>query len=145
MSPWRFFLILVVILGFTGTNCHRWHQKSPEKKAEFIAEKVISKLDLDENQSKVVERIKNEWIAKHRELKLSGALKEEFLLLVQMEKLDEERLNKLSEKMDSRRKEMHQFTISKFKEFHAILNKEQKEKLTDHLQKIMKRFGHEID
>lgn len=145
MSPRKYFLILVMILGFTGANCHRWHQKTPEKKAEFIAEKVISKLDLDESQSKVVERIKNEWIAKHRELKLSGALKEEFLLLIQMEKLDEERLNKLSEKMDARRREMHQFTFNKFKEFHAILNKEQKEKLADHLQKMMKRFGHEID
>lgn len=132
------------LLGVVTINCHRWHQKSPEKKAEMIAEKLISKLDLDESQSKTVEKIKNEWIAKHKELKPEGNLKEDFLTLIRAEKLDDEKLGKLYDKMENKRKEMHQFTLVKFKEFHAILNKDQKEKLAEHLDKIMKRFGHEF-
>ncbi|MCB1142397.1 MAG: Spy/CpxP family protein refolding chaperone [Leptospiraceae bacterium] len=139
------FTILTLGFAFSLFNCHSWKHKSPEERAEYISKKVKSHLDLDESQIKVVDKIKAEWLAKHKELKFDPADKDEFLKLVKSEKLDEAKLDALDAKMTNRKTEMHKFFLVKFKEFHAILKPEQKEKLAKHMEKMMKRFGHGIE
>jgi hypothetical protein len=141
--------VFLAIIGFglvaSVLNCHNWKNKSPEERANYMAEKINKHLDLDNNQKELVNKIKLEWIAKHKDLKTNFNFKEEILPLIKSDKLDDEKLKLISQKMSTNRQEMDKFIIEKFKEFHAVLNKDQKEKMAEHLEKMHKRFGHAID
>ena len=135
------FLIFISFLNLA--NCRMWN-KSPIERAEWITKKIISDLDLDNSQQELIQKIKSEWIVKHIQGRISATNKEELLNLIKSEKIDEVKYNKITQEMQKNRIEMYNFMNSKFLEFHASLRPDQKRKLADRVDTLLKKFGHDI-
>lgn len=124
-------LLSAVVLG----NC-RGH-KDFEKRIEWVASKLNSKLDLDETQKTKLDRIKAELIAKHKENRPShGAFSKEMAEQIRLEKIDIKVLDKIGSDRDAKHAEMRKFFNVKLVEFHAVLRPEQRQKLADLVQKF---------
>ena len=141
------FLILALVFGsvFGLLNCGGWH-KSPEKRAEWVVKKISSELDLNDSQKKELERMKGEYLAKRKELKMEISETDitDFQAIVKKDKLDDAKFDKMIDEKFSKRNEMRKFLQKKFSEFHAILDAKQKEKLSEKLGKMMRKHHHEI-
>lgn len=137
-------LVLVAILLFVSAlimgGCshrrygHHWGGKYSEKKAEHIVKKLSRKLDLDEEQKANLEKIKDEILAKADELKLKGsmsAIHDEFTSQLRQDTIDQEKINSMLAGKEANMKEMREFLVAKFAEFHSTLTAEQKEKLAE--------------
>ena len=124
-------------------NCGLFH-KTPIERAEYVSKKIISDLDLDASQEQVVIKIKNEWIEKFKQTHPSKNTTEEIVGIINSEKIDETKFNKISDEMIKNRTDMFLFINAKFKELHAILTPEQKKKMGKKFEQIMKKYGHDI-
>jgi len=124
-------------------NCGLFH-KTPIERAEYVSKKIISYLDRDASQEQVVIKIKNEWIEKFKQTHPSKNTTEEIVGIINSEKIDETKFNKISDEMIKNRTDMFLFINAKFKELHAILTPEQKKKMGKKFEQIMKKYGHDI-
>ncbi|MDF3819938.1 Spy/CpxP family protein refolding chaperone [Leptospira sp. 96542] len=130
----------VFAFGLVFANCRGHH--SFEKRVEWVASKLTSKLDLDESQIAKLGTIKSEIIAKHKELKpkhMNWA--SEIAKQVRQEKIDSKVLDKMSSEKDVRHQEMRKFFHAKLVEFHAILKPEQREKFAELIEKFSKHHA----
>ena len=62
--------IIAVVAGValtTGLAACGWHSKTPEERADYMVEKVTSKLDLTDNQVVELEKLKKELLAVRQE------------------------------------------------------------------------------
>ncbi len=108
---------------------------------EWVADKLTSKLDLDEAQIAKLNSIKSELVAKHKELKPKrDAWMTEVISQIRKDSVDVKSLDKLSSEQDSRHVEMRKLFQAKMIEFHAVLKPEQREKLADLVEKFSKKF-----
>ncbi len=131
---------IVAMIGFVfASNC-RGHYNF-EKRMEWVADKLTSKLDLDDSQKAKLESIKTELIAKHKELKPKrDAWMTEVISQIRKDTVDVKSLEKLSSEQDVRHIEMRKFFQTKMIEFHAVLKPEQREKLAELVEKFSKKF-----
>jgi len=138
------FLKLVLFLCFFSIfNCGLFH-KTPIERAEYVSKKIISDLDLDSTQEQVVIKIKNEWIEKFKQTHPTKNTIEEMVGIINSDKIDEVKFNKISDEMIKNRTDMFLFINAKFKELHSILRPDQKKKLGKKFEQIMKKYGHDI-
>ena len=131
----------VIGLGIVGCRHGFSHNRSPEKKAEYIVAKISSKLDLDENQKTRLNKIKDEILEEakpHRESK--EEFRREAMELLRSDKITEEGVEKLVAKKEAAYKEMKPFIIKKIVEFHSILNTDQKNKLADKMEEFHRKY-----
>ncbi|TGM77599.1 periplasmic heavy metal sensor [Leptospira mtsangambouensis] len=129
---------LVSVMAFAFGNC-RGH-KDFEKRIEWVASKLTSKLDLDEAQKAKLETIKAELIAKHKEMKPKHeSWAKEMATQIRAEKIDTKLLDKMSIERETRHQEMRKFFQSKLVEFHAVLKPEQREKFADLVERFASR------
>ncbi|TGN19682.1 Spy/CpxP family protein refolding chaperone [Leptospira idonii] len=129
-------ILFVAVMGFVfASNC-RGH-KSFEKRVEWVAGKLTSKLDLDDAQKAKLESIKAELIAKHKEVrpKHDGWITE-VTAQIKNDKIDTKALDKMSAERDSHHTEMRKFFQQKLVEFHAVLKPEQRTKLAELIEKF---------
>lgn len=139
-------MILFSIVAMAGlvfaSNCRGHH--SFEKRMEWVADKLTSKLDLDETQIAKLNAIKSEVVAKHKELKPKrDAWMTEVISQIRKDSVDVKTLDKLSNEQDSRHVEMRKLFQAKMIEFHAVLKPEQREKLANLVEKFSKKFNPE--
>jgi len=134
-------VVLIVGLVFTAGGCshrhgHWGHHGFNEKKADHVVKKITKKLDLNEEQQKLLNDIKVEILAKRGEFK--GGKKDlmnEFASQVKKGEVDQASINALFEKKEVHMKEMRSLAVARFAEFHKSLNPEQKAKLAEWVDK----------
>ncbi|TGL62482.1 Spy/CpxP family protein refolding chaperone [Leptospira jelokensis] len=131
-------IVLVSTMAFAFGNC-RGH-KDFEKRMEWVASKLTSKLDLDDSQKAKLESIKQELIAKHKEMKPKHeSWAKEMATQIRAEKIDTKLLDKMSSERETRHQEMRKFFQTKLVEFHAVLKPEQREKFAELVEKFASR------
>jgi Spy/CpxP family protein refolding chaperone len=136
-------LLLLIAIFMTRCSSHRFHSQSPEKKAEWVVQKISNELDLDDNQKTKLDEIKSEVLAKHRNFSgVKSELWDEVYNQVHSEKIDEEKLNTLFAKKEAQFQDMRVFSVGKFAEFHAMLTPEQRDKLAEKMTKFKERCRH---
>ncbi|PJZ71399.1 hypothetical protein CH373_02560 [Leptospira perolatii] len=132
-------LVLGLAVAVTQGCHHRWH--SPEKRAEYIVKKLKSELDLTDAQSATLDKIKDEVLAKRKELQLGGPmLPKEAIEELRGATLNVDKWNKVGEEREKKMSTMRVFFLKKAVEFHAVLTPEQRNKLADLVIKFQSRF-----
>ena len=137
--------IVIIISAALIGSCHRrfghcGRHGSHEKKVAWFLKKLSKELALNENQKKELTRIKDEIKTKHEVFK--GTKKEmldAILLEVKSETVDQEKLKQLFKDKETEMQEMRSFFISKFAEFHSILEPEQRSKLAEKMSEFHKK------
>ena len=146
--------ILVIALGGFGLHyCghhrdggyhghHGWHHGgNPEKKAEYIVKRIKSKLDLTDAQVVKVNKIKDDILAKRKEMKsLKKGIAKEVIAQTKKDKVDQEKLNQLFASKEKKIKELRGFMVAKYAEFHAILTPKQRKELAELMEDRFKRW-----
>ena len=143
MKRIQLFTGIASFLAITA-GCHSpradWH--SPEKRAEWIVERTSKELNLNEQQRAKLNSIKNDILAKRNDFEsIHSGILDEVLSEVKSETLNQEKLNKAFESREAKFKEMRSFLVSKFAEFHDMLNAEQRVKLSERLEALRKHHG----
>ena len=132
---------IVAVLSFITAGCVR-HCSSPEKKAQWAANRIKKKLKLNDEQAKTVDKIKEEILAKKADFEsLKEGLHKDFLEQIKSDSFDETKINQVLESKERKFKELRLFLVDKAGEFHAILTPEQREKLAKKAEKMHKRHS----
>lgn len=118
--------VIASMLGLTG--CH--HLRKPEKRADWIKDKITDELDLNDSQENLLDEIWSEFAQKHKELKPDhDKAKQEMIEALGRPELDVTAINrKIDEKIEIFRALSARF-VDRMAEFHRTLNPEQREKL----------------
>ena len=123
------FLVSAVLL-FSGCRSH-----SPDHKAEFMVDYISETLDLNDNQRAHLDGIKEEFLAKAKEMHArKEAMHAEFKTELLKEEIDQQRVKALIAQKREHMTEIIDLAVVRLAEFHATLTPEQKEKLVDKLE-----------
>ena len=106
--------------------------------------KVIKELDLNDNQKKEIDKIRDEVKAKMDENKQKREEDmKEFGNLFKQDNLDKEQLMTLAKKHETNREEMKSFFMDELIKVHAVLTPEQRSKAVEKLKELKdKRHKH---
>lgn len=119
MNTKRLYNIVLVLVFLSGigilSGCG---YRSPEKRAEWITEKIASKLELSEVQKKEL-----------------NAFREELINQLGHETIDQKYLKEVIRKEETRLDETISLFVERLAGFHASLTPEQREKLTEMVRK----------
>ena len=117
-------------LLFTGCRSH-----SPDHKAEFMVDYISEALDLNDNQRAHLDGIKEEFLAKAKEMHAKKeAMHAEFKAELLKEQIDQQRMKELIAQKRDQMTEIMDLAVVRLAEFHATLSPEQKEKLVAKLE-----------
>jgi Spy/CpxP family protein refolding chaperone len=117
-------------LLFSGCRSH-----SPEHKAEFMVDYIAETLDLNDGQRAQLEEIKEEFLAKAREMHAQKeALHAELMDELRKAEIDPEILKDLIARKRTQMDEMINLAVTRLVEFHKTLSPEQREKLVAKLE-----------
>jgi Spy/CpxP family protein refolding chaperone len=139
----RFLPALAVVAAGTVflAGCRHGHcgwGGTPEQKAEKVAKRIASELDLNESQRAKLDVIKDDLLARKDDFR---SLREGFhgLLVGQMRSnaVDQSAMNGDIEQREAKAKELRAFLVQKFAEFHAVLEPAQRERLAARMEKHM--------
>jgi protein CpxP len=138
-----FFTILILLAACRTKFNHCWAHGDPEKRAEWITKKITSELDLDNAQKIILNRIKDEILAKNRELQTTSK-QEDYINKIygelKKDTLDRQILIEFTEEKMQHIEELRAFVIDKCIEFHSVLKPPQKEKLVKKITEYHKQF-----
>lgn len=125
-----------------ATNCRPWKHKSPEERAEWMAKRITKELDLNDAQKQVLNKIKDEIVAKHKAEKGNHELQfKEMTGLLRADTIDTTKLTALRKRHQAQRESMEALFVEKALELHKVLTPEQRNKAADLLEKYMKKFS----
>ena len=127
--------ILISGLGLFG-GCRR---SAHDHKAEFMVDYISETLDLDDSQKAQLNQIKNELMAKVRQMRAGkDSMFEELVAQLRSEEIDQARVKAL---IAERRAQMDEFVdllVVRLAEFHKTLTQEQKDKLVAKIETFKK-------
>jgi Spy/CpxP family protein refolding chaperone len=135
-------IILVIAIIFAMGGCrkkfaHGCFHSSPEKKADWVVNKITKELDLNEQQESKLNDIKKEILAKKGEYKNDHRqIFDTVVTEVRKENIDQVKIKMVFEDKHKNMEEMIPFVISKLSEFHSVLTPEQREKLANKMQEF---------
>lgn len=136
--------LLMLVMFFGVSACRPWKHKSPEERANWLVKRISKELDLSEGQKQVLNKIKEEFLAKHRSERPQMQENVRSLSeLVRSETIDQAKLAELRKKHRAQRESMENFFVEKALEFHKILTPEQRAKAAELLQKHFARMTDE--
>jgi periplasmic protein CpxP/Spy len=119
----------VVMAGCFKKHACNFH-KAHDKMADWMVKHISSELDLSKDQKKELTRIKDEILAKHKELEpVHQEIHEAFIEQMKKDRVDQAQLSRLFEDKVPVIEETMSFFVEKYAEFHDILTPEQREKL----------------
>lgn len=135
----------LALCALAGTiACRPWKHKSPEERAEWMVKRISKELDLNEAQKQTLNRIKDEFIAKHKadrpQMEAQFAALTE---LVRADTVDQVKLKDLRKKHQTHRESMENFFVDKAIEFHRVLTNEQRARAAELMRKYFHRFAGE--
>jgi uncharacterized membrane protein len=138
---WFFLLGLLAAIGTLGlAACGRHgcrHGQDPAQRAECVAKKIASELDLNDAQKAKLDLVKQEFLA-HRE-KGRQEREEAFrtiLAQIRSKQLDTGKLQALLDRRHKHMEEIAPSVLAKIADFHASLTDEQKEKAAQKFEKF---------
>lgn len=138
----KILMVLMPILAVGFIGCRGWKDATPEEKAEWAAEFVEYKLDLDESQMVTLNRIKAELLAEYKELKPNRlAIVQEAKAQAGADQFDTSNLLRMRAEEHQKRGRVMELMIVKAAELHAVLRPEQKQKLVKLIEKAEKRMN----
>ncbi|MGD9079307.1 MAG: Spy/CpxP family protein refolding chaperone [Desulfobacterales bacterium] len=112
-------------LLFSGCRSH-----SPNHKAEFMVDYIAETLDLDEGQRAQLDGIKEDFMAKAKEMHAQKeAMHAEFMAELRREEISRENLDSLIAQKRANMDEFINLAVTRLVEFHKTLSPEQREKL----------------
>ena len=131
-------LIGVFISGaliFTGCRSH-----SHQGKAEFMIDYIAETLDLTDEQRAQLDGIKEEFIAKAKEMHAQKeAMHDAFVAELRKEEIDQQRLKDLISQKRAQMDEIIDMEVVRLAAFHSTLSPEQREKLVAKLEYFRKK------
>lgn len=134
---WISLTISLIVGIFVFIGCHT---RNPEKRAEWITEKIASELELNEGQKKMLDDMKIEFLAKRRELNSDNSrMKDELIAQLKSDKIDRKKLDEIINIKKNEIDSIISLLTDKFLEFHDVLTQEQKLQLVAHLEKMKNR------
>ena len=126
-------LIGIFISGaliFTGCRSH-----SHQGKAEFMADYIAETLDLTDEQRVQLDGIKDEFIAKAKEMHAQKeAMHAAFMAELRKEEINQENLKDLIDQKRAQIDEFINLAMDRLIEFHKTLSAEQREKLVKKIE-----------
>jgi Spy/CpxP family protein refolding chaperone len=129
--------LAVGALALSGCNRHCGWNASPEKKADHIAKKIASELDLSAEQKLKLDKIKLDLLGRKGEFQaVHAGMKDMLMGQLRGASVDTAVINKGLDEREGKMKEMRGFLVSEFAEFHAMLTPAQREKLAVRLEKM---------
>jgi len=136
---------IIALFSLAGMNaCRPWKHKSPEERAEWMVKRISKELDLNDTQKQALNRIKDEFVAKHKADR--PQMEAQFAALsdlVRSDTIDQAKLKDLRKKHQAHRESMENFFVEKAIEFHKVLTPEQRVKAADLMQKYFRKFAGE--
>jgi uncharacterized membrane protein len=136
---YAFPLAALAVGALALSGCHRscgW-KSTPEEKANHIAKKLASELDLSSEQKLKLDKIKLDLLGRKGEFQaVHAGMKDMLLGQLRSGSADTAAINKGLEDREAKLKEMRGFLVAEFAEFHAMLNPDQREKLAVRLEKM---------
>lgn len=139
MRAASFGLALFLLTLFLG--CGSYHHRSYGDRIEYLVKKVSGYLDLNKEQKKRVNAIKDEIMVEGKKMRsIHRELGDAIIKQFSADSFDEKSVATLLQKHENSRKTFQQFLLKKTAEFHAILNPEQREKAVDKMKKFRKRM-----
>jgi len=125
-------------LLFTGCRSH-----SPEGKAEFMADYIAETLDLNDGQRAQLDEIKEEFLAKAKEMHAQKeAMHAELVAELRKEDINQENLKGLIAQKRAQMDEIINLAMIRLVEFHKTLSPEQREKLVAKLEYFHEKHQH---
>ena len=125
-------------LLFTGCRSH-----SPEGKAEFMADYIAETLDLNDGQRAQLDEIKDEFLAKAKEMHAQKeAMHAELVAELRKEDINQENLKGLIAQKRAQMDEIINLAMIRLVEFHKTLSPEQREKLVAKLEYFHEKHEH---
>ena len=124
------------------SGCHRgcgW-KSSPEEKADYIAKKMASELNLNAEQKLKLDKIKSDLLARKADFTaIHAGFKDMLLGQFRAATLDTAKVNAGLDEREAKMKELRGFLVAELAEFHAMLDSTQREKLAARLDKMGRR------
>jgi len=129
-------IILVGVVIIAGWSRGQYHQASPEKKIDWLVDKISDELELTDDQKTKLHGIKGDILAREYDFEgMRTDVYDETLSQAAGQSVDQEKLNRLFEEKEAEWKEMRSFLIDNFAEFHGMLNSKQRDTLVELIQK----------
>ena len=126
-------LICVFISGALVFNGCRSH--SANHKAEFMVDYISETLDLNESQRAHIDDIKEEFLAKAKEMHAKKeVMHAEFKAELLKEQIDQQKVKDLIAQKRAQMTEVIDLAVVRLSEFHSTLTQEQRQKLVDKLE-----------
>ncbi|MFO1472702.1 MAG: Spy/CpxP family protein refolding chaperone [Turneriella sp.] len=138
--------VLIVIASLASvaavTNCRPWKHKSPEERGEWMAKRIAKELDLNDSQKQVLNKIKDEIVARMKAEKSDrGQQLKEVTTLLRSDTIDNGKLTAIRKRHQAQRESMESLFVEKALELHKVLTPEQRNKAADLIEKHMKKFS----
>lgn len=132
----RFFsgAVIGLVVGVAGSaiggKCAFNAFMNPERRINWITERVTRELNLNDSQKTALSGIKTDVLARLREMKsFHERVPGEIIDQIGSEKVDEAQMNRFFDEETGHIVDTRKFLIRKFAEFHATLTPEQRAKL----------------
>ena len=130
-------LLLAGVAGFSGCRPH-----SHAHKADFMVDYISETLDLSESQQEQLNRIKDELMAKARQMRAERAsMYEELVAQLRGEEIDQARVRAMIAERRARIDAIIDLLVTRLAEFHKTLTLEQKDKLVAKIATFKKWHG----
>ncbi|MBW1641331.1 MAG: Spy/CpxP family protein refolding chaperone [Deltaproteobacteria bacterium] len=133
-------VLLIVSLAYIGCG-----YRTPEKRADRIAQKIIKDLDLNEAQQEKLQSTKVEFLTKGLEMrKAHRSTRKELKEQLSSDKIDQAALQKMYTDHKVKMDELVSLFTVRLAEFHSTLSPEQKTKLVaklDSMERKHRRWG----
>jgi galactose-1-phosphate uridylyltransferase len=137
--------LALIGLAIAGPGLGRWHY-TPEERVEYLKSEISEKLELTDAQIAALNRIGEEILAEHDQLKgTHEAFKANFVETLNKEVVTPEELKALFETKKPVINDLMQMAAEHIAEFHAILTPEQRATLIAEIESHQKgrcRFFH---
>jgi periplasmic protein CpxP/Spy len=135
------FFIIIGVIGVTiaKNKADKFREHGP---MGFLSERIVKELNLNDQQKKEVEKIRDEIKTRMQEKKKSRQdTRGEMEQMFRGDTFDKQKALELAGKRDADREEMKIFFIDQAAKFHAILTPDQRNKAADKMKEMREKKG----
>lgn len=134
-------VLTLAVVTLVTAGCGRFHYNSPEKRADYIVDRISSELDLTDEQKNELNKIKLEVLVKMNKARENrGENLAEVQDLIKSDQLAKSDVEKAISRHEAKRNEMKPFLIEKIVEFHALLTPEQRIKVAEKIEEFHNKY-----
>ncbi len=133
---------LLAIFGFSS-GCSQWKSQPIEKRVMKVVGRISKELKLSEGQRNELKQISEDIIKKFKSPEIvekRGEIRKAFVELIKEDSLTKEKLAALHQKQEEGQKEMREFLMEKFIQFHKMLTPGQRIELANLIESLSLRF-----